>query len=510
MANGPSPPEPRSHFQPFNLLLAGAGLMAVSIGVIQVGALPALLRVFPLLAGAALIFQALLVRLRTATWDTFPERVETAAFLAIAAAAAGANAFGTRLVERLHLPVPPLGIPNEWDAVQLFFAGAFLMLLSGTAVVLLPEVWRKVAISVWLVFHFLGMFVVFTSIDPPNAQGPWLSKQLWTIVYRPYLSFFYLTNAYHFYSPDPGPPALLWFAVKYEDGSYTWVKIPSRDKSPIGMHYQRLLALPEHTFSPSNRYAHSEVERAWLDQLHAKDPKKYRDRVHLDRVWDDQFGPDGKVIVPGIYRRRYNASRKATLNQRAYVFKDNGTPSVIPWVADVDLSVQYREPTDTSRRLIASVARRVLREAPLNDTGSKPRSVKAYRLVHNCLTPKELAEGKDPYSKNKYWAWFLGEFDLQRNTKYEEEMWPDYPLDTKDPFLYWYLPIAEVEEGAVAVKDKEGPRQRARPMFALDPKLVAITVRTEAPKGAVLLNCLEMHAAGDLLERERARRKEGK
>jgi hypothetical protein len=231
------------------------------------------------------------------------------------------------------------------------------------------------------------------------------------------------------------------------------------------------------------------MERAWYEQLHEKDPKTYTFRVHPDRVWNE------------IYRRRYYASRKPTPNQKEHVFIYKGKPLVIPWVADLDLSSQYREPTDTSRRLIAAVSRRVLSEARPNDKGSKPWKVKAYRLVHNCLTPKELADGKDPYSKNKYWAWYLGTFDLS-DRRDEKEPYRDQPLDPADPFLYWYLPIVEVAEY---------PRGQLGTLFALDPKLVAITVRTDAPKDGKLFNCLEMHAAGDLVEQgRRAKAKEGK
>lgn len=495
MSAEPPPTQTNSLLQPFHLLLAGAGLMVVSLVVAPREELPVLLRVLPLLGGAALMFHALVVRLRTATWDAFPERVETAAFLAIAGGAAGANAFAGRVVEHLAPEGLALGIPGEWDAVQLFLGAAFLLLLSGTVVVLLPSLLRKVAISVWLVFHFAGMFVVFTSIDPPNTQGPWLAKQLWTVVYRPYLSFFYLTNAYHFYSPDPGPPALLWFAIQYEDGSHSWLKLPSRDKSPIGMHYQRLLALPEHVFAGTNRLAYTEAERQLFERWYEADPRVHNFRVHEDRVWDDRL-KDGE-LKPGVYRRRYNASRKPLKGQTAFVYPVKGVPNglVIPWVADMELLVQYREPTDTSRRLIAAVSRRVLREAGPNPEGSKPRTVKAYRIVHNCLTPKELADGTDPYSKNKYMAWYLGEFDRGDD---ENDEWPDHPLDTKDPFLYWYLPIVLVDEY---------PRGQQGTLFTLDPRLVAITARTKAPENGVLLNCLEMHATGDLLKWETIKNK---
>ena len=42
-------------------------------------------------------------------------------------------------------------------------------------------------------------------------------------VYRPYLNLLYMTNAYHFYSPDPGTSSVMWFAVYYDDGTFDWI-----------------------------------------------------------------------------------------------------------------------------------------------------------------------------------------------------------------------------------------------------------------------------------------------
>src|SRR5262249_51727018 len=45
------------------------------------------------------------------------------------------------------------------------------------------------------------------AVSPPGhrrprdrpSPSPWLSTQIWTRIYRPYLEFLYLNNAYHFY-----------------------------------------------------------------------------------------------------------------------------------------------------------------------------------------------------------------------------------------------------------------------------------------------------------------------
>src|SRR5262249_41860545 len=131
------------------------------------------------------------------------------------------------------------------------FLGALVgVALAGSVLVLLPSLYRRVALSLWIVYHFGGMLTAVTSVDPAPNQAPWVSRQLSAWLYQPYLSFLYLGNAYHFYSPDPGPPTLLWFRIRYADGQCTEVKIPDREQSPVGLHYQRMLALTEHINIP--------------------------------------------------------------------------------------------------------------------------------------------------------------------------------------------------------------------------------------------------------------------
>ena len=101
--------------------------------------------------------------------------------------------------------------------------------------------------GVLILIHFGGMITAATTIDPPGAAAPWVSEMLWVHVYRPYLQFMYLNNAYHFYSPEPGPPALVWFHIKYKDGRVKWFKIPHRDDDPVPIHHTRLLSITEST-----------------------------------------------------------------------------------------------------------------------------------------------------------------------------------------------------------------------------------------------------------------------
>ena len=122
--------------------------------------------------------------------------------------------------------------------------------LAGVVLVLLPTPARMIVVGVLVLVHFGGMITAATTIDPPGASAPWVSQQAW-LWYRPYLQFMYLNNAYHFYSPEPGPPALVWFHIKYKDGQVKWVKIPHRDDDPVPIHHTRLLSITESTAMPS-------------------------------------------------------------------------------------------------------------------------------------------------------------------------------------------------------------------------------------------------------------------
>src|SRR5207244_3461477 len=111
------------------------------------------------------------------------------------------------------------------------------------------------------------------------------------------------------------------------DGTYKWVKFPHRDNSPTGMHYQRLLALPEHTFTQA-RVPYSESE---LKRLPVPRPER--------GSWQE------------IVQRRHRGSTEK------YANPDLDEPCEIPVVLDVFNNVQYREPTDYHKPMITSIAK---------------------------------------------------------------------------------------------------------------------------------------------------------
>ncbi|MFM7150288.1 MAG: hypothetical protein ACKO23_10640 [Gemmataceae bacterium] len=429
--------------RPWTLLVLGMILVLAGWLISRATEFPGPVPLAITFSGAALLIFAVIRQVSGETWN-WPGRIESASLVSIAGLGAMAGYAAMR---------PP------WNSGQMFFGALFILSLAGCLLILLPPLGRKIALTLFVLFHFAGMAVCVTSIDPPGNTGPFVAKQLWTWIYRPYLSFMYMTNAYHFYSPDPGAPELFWFAIQYDDGSYTWIKLPDRGNSPVAMHYQRLLALPAHTFAASSRLPLSTAEMA-LIPIEQRSPRG---------PWEE------------IYYRREMGSTLEFRRQE----KPRRLP--IPMVLDMDVSWQYREATDTSKKSLASVARRIFWTAPppRDEEGNvkaevRVKSVKMYRVVTQVLSPLELSQGISPLEKTKHLPFFLGEFDAYGNL-----------VDDREPFLYWYLPIAKV------------PPNYPNHGMTSRPGVPAINVRSGAPgKDWFLLDCMEMHAAGRWTSRE--------
>jgi hypothetical protein len=269
--------------------------------------------------GVGLIVMAVAIqrRLRQAG-QSWPERIESAALVALGAVGAMLSRIGFQ----------------PWDSARMFFNVLVAVALVGAGLVLMPRLPRRVIVSILVLFHFAGILCAVTSVQPRDQPAPWLSHTLWTRVYRPYLTFMYLTNAYHFYSPDPGPPSLLWFRIESKDNFaltkksldklreakvpdevlaklaplkgrvfpttaafveelakvldteelerfqwpvikqveagtklVRWYKVPVRGEDPLMIHYQRFLALAESTNNPMAYAPLTELQKATYFKL---------------------------------------------------------------------------------------------------------------------------------------------------------------------------------------------------------------------------------------------------
>src|SRR5262249_50830901 len=141
---------------------------------------------------------------------------------------------------------------ESWDSLRMALLVFTIAGLVGAGVVLLPRVGRRIAVTLLLLFHFGGILTAVTAVAPHN--GPplsYLQTASGSLVYLNYSQFAYLNIAYHSYSPDPGPPTLVWFRVEFEDGSPPyWVRLAEHGQFSTRLQYQRMLALTESTNQP--------------------------------------------------------------------------------------------------------------------------------------------------------------------------------------------------------------------------------------------------------------------
>jgi hypothetical protein len=248
-----------------------------------------------------------------------------------------------------------LAIDPAWDSVRSFLCVTCLVSIVGTMIIVLPLVWRKAVVSLLILMHFGGICTAITAIEPPGAPAPWVSSKLWLVFYRPYLQFTYMNNAYHFYSPEPGPAPLLWFRLEYANGQYQYVKIPNRSQSPVPLYYQRMLSIT-----------------ASLD---------------LSQPF---FGD-----VQGKLNARKNAGANPLLP--------------IPMHPAIPEMGQYREPTEDGKRLARSYIQFVARKYPTMD-GKPLSNIKLYRVTHTILPAANLAQGEHADDKWTYLPYYFGKF----------------------------------------------------------------------------------------------------
>lgn len=292
--------------------------------------------------------------------------------------------------------IAALGIfafPESWDSFRFLATVLTCLAAVGAGLIALPASLRYGILTVYFLFHFGGILVATTWPHPT----PWITDQLGTRVYEPYLKFAYLKNAYHFYSPDPGHASHLYFMVRYEAANpetgatevrNDWVTMPTRPeqvKDPLGLTYYRRLALAEQC---------SQTTPGAITPLTFEKSEAYLRRQQVE---------NGLIIgYPRI-------------------------PLAPPYLEPVEL--QYRVPHERiTRYIMPSYVRHICHTYASN--GKKPLSVKVYRLEHRILTQQLLQDRMNPYHPTTYRPYFLGTFDAQGEL-----------VDPQDPMLYWLVPI---------------------------------------------------------------------
>lgn len=299
--------------------------------------------------------------------------------------------------------------PREWDAIRLGLGVLTAVTLSGAVLVLLPAVARRAAVSLLILAHFAGILTAVTDISPVGgAEAPWLANVVWSKFYRYYLQFMYLNNAYHFYSPEPGPPTLLWFHLDYADGSDRWVRLPERDQFHTRQEYQRRLALTESTNMkaplPPNPF------------------QQQRRRL--------AGGANLGALMPGL------------------LAPDDGRDAVfIPVMEEFPAQLQWQAALPYSRFMVAAYARHVAHAYPSEQhPGAAVTGVKVYRVVRAIIVPPQMVAGMSPADLTLLQPYYQGEFDEDGNLK-----------DPNDPFLYWHIPIMYYPERSLPASFPKTP-----------------------------------------------------
>jgi hypothetical protein len=267
--------------------------------------------------------------------------------------------------------------------------------------------------------HFGGILTA-TLAAPPN---PWLITQIWTRIYRPYLEFMYLNNAYHFYAPEPGPANYMWFRLIYVnkngDQIGDWYKVPKvddrtgRHQHSVALEYQRHISLIANV--------------------------EYTEQV--------PFMDNNGQVYPFFKLRQECSAFGGQLGIKR-------PPLIVPFHSVLPVSVQYAKPHPIARNLISSYVRHVAKLHAEHPEYGTLRWIKVYRVRHDIAPVELFAKTDPPLEANDPWtyrAFYMGRYDITG----ELEDGPHYDSVTGnynpgDPFLYWLLPVVRVETAEVS------------------------------------------------------------
>jgi hypothetical protein len=288
----------------------------------------------------------------------------------------------------------------DWDTARLALRFQLAASLLGAWLVWLSSGKRLAAISLLVILHFGGILVAVGLKPPANTSPSWLASKLWVSLYAPYLDFAFLERSYDFYSPEPNPELILWLRVARADGTAFWIKLPDRKQCATDLEFSRLMSLVD---------------------------------------FSNQSTPEEEVFAD-LEEDRREAGEKHV--------------PAIP-MAQCETSFQYQEPTDPAKLQLQSFARHVAHtHSDRADPEHAVTGVKIYQVVHHIPTPEEFSEGMRGNDPTLYWAYYMGDFAPDGTLKpscyqveYDQE--GEIARQTRDPFLYWLIPIVQGDGGSV-------------------------------------------------------------
>lgn len=337
----------------------------------------------------------------TPTGDRQRESTSETAFVFVVAA-------GICLLGSFTLQLP--GDMTDWDSIRLVLRLLVAGNLLGAALTLLAPAARRIVVSVYFLLHFAGILNACLAAPP----APWLVQQTWIRLFRPYLEFMYLNNAYHFYAPEPGPASYLWFRLIYENENRHevgwWYKVPQIDdrgrlKHTVALEYQRFLTLTESL--------------------------ALKDNPPATFVLDEQ----GQPMVNPFYARRLSLVPSAGV----VLGKEKSTLPLIPLHPGYSSeAAQTSIPAAFPKQLLSSFARCVVQQFGQHPEPEfedyKFKSVKIYRVIHAIPGVADLRNGISPTDPAFYHAFFVGNYDATGRL-----------IEDQDPYRYWILPAQRVD-----------------------------------------------------------------
>jgi hypothetical protein len=330
-------------------MLAGLGALGCSFLLAQLSNASELgiaLRVALMVTGLVLAGTSVIIRYRQTRWEETESRLLTGAVLALGGLAALIGYWSMN---------------KEWDSARMVLELLVGVALAGGVVVMLPRGWRRAVVSLLVIFHFGGILSVVTSAPLPNGSQSWIATQLFTRVYQPYLESIYQLNAYHFYSPDPGPAYLLRFYIQYEDDTTAMLEVPRREDFRTRLEFQRRLALADRASTA------------------------------------DGSSPDLEMIS-----NRRNAGLLYN-------------PPII-LAPDLAPAFQFRRPTAHGLRMLSSYVRHVAENSFSKGDPPKPmRRVKVYCMIHHIITAQQYELGWEADDPATFAPMYFGTWDREGN-----------------------------------------------------------------------------------------------
>lgn len=103
-----------------------------------------------------------------------------------------------------------------------------------------PPRWLKIGITLLLLYHMVAITI---NVLSGGARSHALQRIDYSLKIRPYLDFLWLTNAYRFFSPDPGASNVVWFRIAFKDKTAQCVQLPEKRDFNWRMPLQRQVSL---------------------------------------------------------------------------------------------------------------------------------------------------------------------------------------------------------------------------------------------------------------------------